>query len=205
MGGHVRYAVSGGAPLSPKINWFFRDAGIDPGRLRTDRDLGSELRQPPGPEQHRVCGVPAPGHRSENRIRRKILIKGRGVMKEYWNNPSATAEVLKDTWFTTGDIGVIEPGGTLKITDRKKDLIVTAGGKNVAPAVLEDRLRAHPGLAVHRRRRPGRHRRAHHPRRRDARPGPRTTACSADDGPGPDDEAVLARSCRRPSTTRTPP
>jgi long-chain acyl-CoA synthetase len=74
----------------------------------------------------------------------ELLMKGDHIMNGYWHNPDATGEVLKDGWFHTGDIGNIDDDGYVTITGRKKELIVTAGGKNVAPAVLEDRLRAHP-------------------------------------------------------------
>jgi long-chain acyl-CoA synthetase len=74
----------------------------------------------------------------------EVLIKGRHVFGGYWNNPTATAESIKDGWFHSGDIGELDDNGFLRITGRKKEIIVTAGGKNVAPAVLEDRMRAHP-------------------------------------------------------------
>ena len=73
----------------------------------------------------------------------EVLIKGQHVFTGYWHNADATAEVLQDDWFRSGDIGELDAEGYLRITGRKKELIVTAGGKNVAPAVLEDRLRAH--------------------------------------------------------------
>jgi long-chain acyl-CoA synthetase len=74
----------------------------------------------------------------------EILVKGGGVMKGYYNNPAATAEVLKDGWLATGDIGLVDAAGHLRITDRKKDIIVTAGGKNVAPQNLENELKTDP-------------------------------------------------------------
>ncbi len=144
LGGRMRILVSGGAPLSPKINWFFRDAGIEilEGYGLTETSAASFVNRP-GQNSIGSVGLPLPGTEVKIAPDGEILIKGRGVMKEYWNNPSATAEVLKDGWFQTGDIGMIEPGGTLKITDRKKDIIVTAGGKNVAPQNIENVIKTH--------------------------------------------------------------
>ena len=144
LGGRMRIMVSGGAPLSPKINWFFRDAGITilEGYGLTETSAASFCNRP-GNNVIGTVGLPLPGTQVKIASDGEILIKGRGVMKEYWNNPSATAEVLKDGWFASGDIGQIEPTGHLRITDRKKDLIVTAGGKNVAPQNLENLIKTH--------------------------------------------------------------
>ena len=77
----------------------------------------------------------------------EVLLHGEHLFKEYWNNPAATAEALADGWFHTGDIGTLDEDGYLRITGRKKEILVTAGGKNVAPAVIEDRIRAHALVA----------------------------------------------------------
>jgi long-chain acyl-CoA synthetase len=141
----MRVFVSGGAPLSPKIGWFFSLVGMTilEGYGLTETSAGTFVNRP-GKNRIGTVGPPVPG--TEVRIAEdgEILVKGPGVMKEYFNNPAATAEVLKDGWLYTGDIGAVDADGYLKITDRKKDIIVTAGGKNVAPQNLENDLKTHP-------------------------------------------------------------
>ena len=145
FGGRMRVFVSGGAPLSPKIGWFFSLVGMTilEGYGLTETSAGTFVNRP-GQNKIGTVGPPVPG--TEVRIAEdgEILVKGPGVMKEYFNNPAATAEVLRDGWLLTGDIGSIDADGFLKITDRKKDIIVTAGGKNVAPQNLENDLKTHP-------------------------------------------------------------
>jgi long-chain acyl-CoA synthetase len=145
FGGRMGSFISGGAPLSPKIAWFFQELGftILEGYGLTESSAASFVNRP-GANRIGTVGPPVPG--TEVRIAEdgEILIRGGGVMKEYHRNPAATAEVLKDGWLHTGDIGFVDEAGHLKITDRKKDIIVTAGGKNVAPQNLENDLKTDP-------------------------------------------------------------
>ncbi|MHB8340963.1 MAG: AMP-dependent synthetase/ligase, partial [Mycobacteriales bacterium] len=146
MGGKIAYAVSGGAPLGARLGHFFRGAGITvlEGYGLTETTASGTLNLPDRIKVGSV-GQPAPGCTVRIADDGEILLSGLHIFGGYWHNETATGEAIEpDGFFHTGDIGELDPAGFLTITGRKKELIVTAGGKNVAPAVLEDRLRAHP-------------------------------------------------------------
>lgn len=145
FGGRLRFAISGGAPLHRDIATFFHAAGvlILEGYGLTETTAAVTVNTPFNFKFGSV-GRPIGDVRIKIAPDGEILIQSKKVMKEYYKNPEATAEVLKDGWFHTGDIGEILPGGDLRITDRKKDLIKTAGGKYVAPQKLEGLLKLHP-------------------------------------------------------------
>jgi long-chain acyl-CoA synthetase len=146
VGGQVRYAVSGGAPLGERLGHFFRGAGITvlEGYGLTESSAAATANRP-GRQKIGTVGLPLPGVTVRIADDGEILISGPNVFAGYWHNEAATAETLDaEGWLLTGDIGELDEDGYLRVTGRKKELIVTAGGKNVAPAVLEDRIRAHP-------------------------------------------------------------
>jgi long-chain acyl-CoA synthetase len=146
MGGRVEAAISGGAPLGERLGHFYRGAGIRvlEGYGLTETTAGATLNLTWAHEVGSV-GKPIPGNTIKIAEDGEVLIKGPIVMRGYWQNDAANAEVFtSDGYFKSGDLGRIDENGFLYIVGRKKELIVTAGGKNVAPAVLEDRLRAHP-------------------------------------------------------------
>ena len=146
MGGHVQYAVSGGAALGERLGHFFNGIGVTilEGYGLTETTAGATLNSPTHFKIGTV-GRPIPGGSVAIADDGEVLLKGAHVMRGYYKNDEATKESLEDDgWFHTGDIGELDSEGYLRITGRKKELIVTAGGKNVAPAVLEDRMRAHP-------------------------------------------------------------
>jgi long-chain acyl-CoA synthetase len=145
LGGEVRWAVSGGAALGARLGHFFRGIGITilEGYGLTETCAGVTLNLP-ATQRIGSVGRPIPGCTIRIADDGEVLIKGGNVFQGYWHNNEATREVFdQDGWFHSGDLGKLDADGYLTITGRKKDIIVTSSGKNVAPAVLEDRLRAH--------------------------------------------------------------
>jgi long-chain acyl-CoA synthetase len=146
LGGRCRHAISGGAPLNPQLGHFFRGIGVTIlegyGLTETSPAAAANL-----PDHMRIgtVGRPLPGVAIRTADDGEVLIKGDLVFQGYWNNPEATTEALTaEGWLRSGDLGELDDSGFLRITGRKKEIIVTAGGKHVVPAVLEDRVRAHP-------------------------------------------------------------
>ena len=151
MGGQVKYAVSGGAPLGERLGHFFRSIGLVvlEGYGLTETSAPAMIGRPSDAKIGKVGRV-LPGCAVKIADDGEILLKGSNVLRGYWKNPEATKAAIQDGWFRTGDIGELDDEGFITITGRKKELIVTAGGKNVAPTALEDPLRASPiiGQAV---------------------------------------------------------
>jgi long-chain acyl-CoA synthetase len=145
LGGRVEAAISGGAPLGARLGHFYRGAGVTilEGYGLTETTAGATLNLSTALRIGSV-GRPIPGTAIKIADDGEVLIGGAIVMRGYWQNDAANQEVFDGSWFRSGDLGRLDEDGYLFITGRKKELIVTAGGKNVAPAVLEDRLRAHP-------------------------------------------------------------
>ena len=146
MGGNVEAAISGGAPLGVRLGHFYRGAGVTvlEGYGLTETTAGATLNLMGA---HRVgsVGKPIPGTSVKIADDGEVLIRGPIVMQGYWQNDAANDEAFdEERWFKSGDLGKLDDEGFLYIVGRKKEIIVTAGGKNVAPAVLEDRLRSHP-------------------------------------------------------------
>jgi long-chain acyl-CoA synthetase len=149
MGGRMRYAVSGGAPLAPEIAEFFQACGLTilEGYGMTECTTAATMNRPGG-NRIRTVGPALPGIELRIEEDGEILIRGDNVFGGYYKNTEATAETLtEDGWLRSGDIGVIDEDGYLSITDRKKDILVTSGGKNVSPQVIENALKASPYIS----------------------------------------------------------
>ncbi len=145
LGGECQFAISGGAPLGDRLGHFYRGIGLGVlegyGLTETTAALTANL---PDATKIGSVGRPLPGTAVRVADDGELLFRGGQVMAGYWRNEEATAEVIeRNGWFHTGDLGEVDEEGFVRITGRKKEILVTAGGKNVAPAVLEDRLRAH--------------------------------------------------------------
>ena len=145
LGGRCRQAISGGAPLGARLAHFFRGIGVTvyEGYGLTETTAGACVNLE-GALRIGTVGRPVPGVSVRVADDGEVWLAGDIVFGGYWNNQAATAETVVDGWFHTGDLGELDADGFLTITGRKKELIVTASGKNVAPTVLEDQLRAHP-------------------------------------------------------------
>jgi long-chain acyl-CoA synthetase len=144
LGGRCVAAVSGGAPLGERLGHFFRGVGVlvFEGYGLTETSAPATVNT----EKHvkiGTVGQPLPGVTIKIDDDGEVLVKSPGVLRRYWHNDQVTQEALVDGWFHTGDLGELDEDGFLRITGRKKEIIVTATGKNVSPAALEDRIRAH--------------------------------------------------------------
>jgi len=145
LGGNCRAAISGGAPLGARLGHFYRGVGVTiyEGYGLTETSAAITVNRVDDVKVGSV-GRLVPGNAMRLGDDDELLVRGGVVFGGYWNNPSETEAVFTDGWFHTGDLGAIDDDGFLTIVGRKKEIIVTAGGKNVAPALLEDRLRSHP-------------------------------------------------------------
>ncbi len=146
LGGRAQWAISGGAPLGDRLAHFYRGIGVTvlEGYGLTETTAALCVNTPTD-QRIGTVGRPVPGTEVRVSSDGELSFRGPQVFSGYWNNDEATAEALDaDGWFTTGDLGEVDDDGYVRITGRRKEIIVTAGGKNVAPAMLEDRVRAHP-------------------------------------------------------------
>ena len=145
MGGKVRYVISGSSRLDSQLSMFFFGCGVlvYEGYGLTETSAAATVNPPMDPHAGTV-GVPLPGCGVRIDEDGEILLRGPMLFSGYWQNLAATAGAMKGDWFTTGDLGSLDDYGYLTITGRKKDILITSGGKNVSPSVLEDRLRSRP-------------------------------------------------------------
>jgi long-chain acyl-CoA synthetase len=145
LGGRCRYVLSGGAALAPRLVHFFHSAGITvlEGYGLTETTSTATINTP-DVFRAGTAGRPLPGMSIRISDGGEVLVKGPTVFQGYWHDERATAESFEDGWFTTGDLGRIDDAGFLVITGRSKDILVTSGGKNVSPGVMEDRVNGHP-------------------------------------------------------------
>ena len=145
FGGRIEVAVSGAAPINPDILRFFDAAGVlvVEGWGMTETSTAATVATPED-FKFGTVGKPFPGCEIKIADDGEILVRGPNIFQGYYKNPEATAETLVDGWLHTGDIGEIDPEGYVKITGRKKDIIITAGGKNITPANLEAEIKQHP-------------------------------------------------------------
>ncbi|SFK06376.1 AMP-dependent synthetase/ligase [Streptomyces pini] len=148
LGGRATHAISGGAALGERLGHFYRGIGFTvlEGYGLTESCAPTAFNPYDRPKVGTV-GQPLPGSTVRIGDDGEVLLRGEHLFSGYWNNEAATAEAMEDGWFHTGDIGTLDEDGYLTITGRKKEILVTAGGKNVAPAVIEDRIRAHALVA----------------------------------------------------------
>ncbi|WP_228977671.1 long-chain fatty acid--CoA ligase [Streptomyces sp. DH12] len=148
LGGRCEFAISGGAPLGERLGHFFSGIGFTvlEGYGLTESCAATAFN-PWDRQKIGTVGQPLPGSKVRIADDGEVLLHGEHVFTGYWQNEPATAEALADGWFHTGDIGTLDEDGYLAITGRKKEILVTAGGKNVAPAVIEDRIRGHALVA----------------------------------------------------------
>ncbi|MFF4216208.1 AMP-dependent synthetase/ligase [Streptomyces nondiastaticus] len=148
LGGRATHAISGGGPLGERLGHFYRGIGFTvlEGYGLTESCAATTFNPWDRPKIGTV-GQPLPGSVVRIADDGEVLLHGEHLFQGYWNNETATEEAMSDAWFHTGDLGTLDEDGYLTITGRKKEIIVTAGGKNVAPAVIEDRIRAHALIA----------------------------------------------------------
>ena len=144
LGGRAQWAISGGAALAPRLGHFFRGIGVSvlEGYGLTETTAPVSVNRPDR-QKIGTVGQPLPGVAVRIADDGEVLVRGRSIFPAYWRDETATRDAFTDGWYATGDIGELDDEGFLSITGRKKEMIVTAGGKNVAPAVLEDRMRMH--------------------------------------------------------------